>query len=91
MPVSVHLDGENSRYLPAFGIAAIVVEADRILVCHHPGDNPDYAASFFFLRQPSRPKMPRLVAKSGRAAGSGIALTSLAPWVISIVTGNAHT
>jgi hypothetical protein len=75
MPVSVYLNGETSRYISAFGIAAIVVEADRILVCHRPGDIPDYGASFFFLRQPSRPKAPRPVAKSGNAPGSGTGLT----------------
>ena len=31
------------------------------------------AAFFLFLLQPSRPKTPRPVAKSGRAAGSGVA------------------
>ena len=30
------------------------------------------AAAFRFLRQPSRPNAPRPVAKSGRAAGSGV-------------------
>ena len=31
------------------------------------------AAAFFFLRQPSKPKPPRPDAKSGRAAGNGVA------------------
>ena len=31
------------------------------------------AASFFFLRQPNRPNTPMPVAKSGSAAGSGVA------------------
>jgi hypothetical protein len=34
------------------------------------------SASFRFLRQPSRPITPRPVAKSGRAAGRGVASTS---------------
>src|SRR5262245_17493061 len=34
------------------------------------------AADFFFLRQPSKPNAPRPVAKSGRAAGSGMAETT---------------
>jgi hypothetical protein len=34
-------------------------------------------ASFFFLRQPSKPMAPRPPAKSGRAAGSGVELTGL--------------
>jgi len=33
--------------------------------------------ALFFLRQPSRPKAPRPVAKSGRAAGSGVAATGV--------------
>jgi hypothetical protein len=37
------------------------------------GDAYDHAAAAFrFLRQPSRPNAPRSVAKSGRAAGSGV-------------------
>jgi hypothetical protein len=35
------------------------------------------SAAFRFLRQPSRPKAPRPVAKSGRAAGSGVPETTL--------------
>jgi hypothetical protein len=50
MPVSIHLDGETSRYLSAFGIAAIVVEADRILVCHRPGDIPHTVDAIWWLR-----------------------------------------
>ena len=38
------------------------------------------AAAFFrFLRQPSRPNAPRPEAKSGRAAGSGVAPGAGAP------------
>src|SRR5262249_56748354 len=35
----------------------------------------DQAAAFRFLRQPSRPNAPRPVAKSGKAVGSGTALS----------------
>jgi hypothetical protein len=32
----------------------------------------DAAAAFRFLRQPNKPNAPRPVAKSGKAAGSGV-------------------
>src|SRR5260221_2211732 len=51
------------------------------------------AADFFFLRQPSRPKAPRPVAKRGNAAGKGVPAgvaaepTTLSrPWLISSVS-----
>src|SRR5262249_24269484 len=37
------------------------------------------ASAFRFLRQPSRPKPPMPVAKSGRAAGSGVAVNVVSP------------
>ena len=36
------------------------------------GQAASAVAAFFFLRQPSKPNAPRPVAKSGRAAGSGV-------------------
>jgi hypothetical protein len=43
-------------------------------------------AAFRFLRQPSSPNAPRPVAKSGRAAGNGVAATGVA---VAIVSGPA--
>jgi hypothetical protein len=38
---------------------------------------PDYAGIVFrFLRHPSRPRAPRLAAKSGSVAGNGVAMGS---------------
>ena len=45
----------------------------------NPDDQVAMAAAFRFLRQLSRPNAPRLVAKSGRAAGSGTIET--AAWI----------
>jgi hypothetical protein len=50
MPTSIHLDGETARYLSAFGIAAIVVKADRILVFHRPADLPHTVDVIWWLR-----------------------------------------
>jgi hypothetical protein len=50
MPVSVYLNGETSRYISAFGIAAIVVEGDRIVVCHRPRDIPHVVGAIYWAR-----------------------------------------
>jgi hypothetical protein len=50
MPTSIYLDRETSHYISAFGIAAIVIEADRILVCHRPADIPHTVDVIWWLR-----------------------------------------
>jgi hypothetical protein len=44
------------------------------------------ACAFRFLRQPSRPKPPMPVAKSGSAAGSGVAAGEIVPETLSKVS-----
>jgi hypothetical protein len=43
------------------------------------------ACAFRFLRQPSRPKPPRPVAKSGRAAGSEVVAVPVKPGLVGLL------
>jgi hypothetical protein len=74
VPISIHLDGETSRYLSAFSIAAIVVKADRVLVFHRPADLPHTVDAIWWLRAADAER----VAQRARAVVSKLVSASAA-------------
>ena len=58
---------------PAIARTKMTQATDVVLMQSRCFDHAESAAAFFFLRQPSRPNAPKPVAKSGSAAGRGVA------------------
>src|SRR5262249_37175013 len=69
--------GEHARPPPlslprALPVEPIAANFAKLPVARQVQINQAATCAFRFRRQPSRPNAPRLVAKSGRAAGTGV-------------------